>query len=146
MRQIRITVALIAMGLTLWLTLWQIRLIGGQEAVPAPTTEPVMRIPCKVIEVVDGDTVTVEVTLRARVRLVDCWADERNTPEGSAAQRYLQQVALQKEGLLEVEIVGMQRLDDAFSFGRILGRIYIDGADVSQRVVRAGHAKASKGR
>lgn len=141
MRQARITVALIAMGLTLWLTLWQIRMIGGQE----PTPEPVVRIPCKVIEVVDGDTVTVEVTLRARVRLVDCWADERNTPEGSAAQRYLQQAALQKEGLLEVEIVNMQRLDDAFTFGRILGRIYIDGGDISQRVVRAGHAKASKG-
>jgi len=38
--------------------------------------KPELSVPCKITEVYDGDTVTVEVTLTARVRLLDCWAPE----------------------------------------------------------------------
>ena|GEM_PF-4491871 len=130
--------ALVMMVLIILLTLSQVRRIAGEEP------RPVLRVPCKVVEVVDGDTVTVEVTLRARVRLTDCWAEERTTRPGARATRYLQQCAMDKDGILEVDLGKMQRLDEAFSFGRILGRVYIDGEDIGSRVVRAGHASATK--
>jgi endonuclease YncB( thermonuclease family) len=111
---------------------------------PQTQPEPALRLPCKVIEVVDGDTVTVEITLQARVRLLDCWSPERTTPEGAAAHRYMQRRALNKTGLLEIDLTRANRLDDVFSFGRLLGRIYLDGDDLSQRMVKAGHATTSK--
>jgi len=133
-----VCLALVMMVLIILLTLSQVRRIAGEEP------RPVLRVPCKVVEVVDGDTVTVEVTLRARVRLTDCWAEERTTRPGARATRYLQQCAMDKDGILEVDLGKMQRLDEAFSFGRILGRVYIDGEDIGSRVVRAGHASATK--
>ena len=138
MRNARVCLALVMMVLIILLTLSQVRRIAGEEP------RPVLRVPCKVVEVVDGDTVTVEVTLRARVRLTDCWAEERTTRPGARATRYLQQCAMDKDGILEVDLGKMQRLDEAFSFGRILGRVYIDGEDIGSRVVRAGHASATK--
>ena len=36
---------------------------------------------CKVLDVYDGDTVTVEVRTIARVRLLDCWAPEVRTKD-----------------------------------------------------------------
>lgn len=105
---------------------------------------PVLRVPCRVIEVIDGDTVTVEITLQTRVRLLDCWAAENGTPEGDAATRYVRRLANHKDGVLEVDLSALRRLDDAFSFGRLLARIYLDGTDLSERIVRAGHATATK--
>ena len=138
MRYVHIALAILAMALAILLVLWQVQTIAGEEP------QPVVRVPCKVVEVVDGDTVTVELVMRARVRLTDCWADERTTPTGARATRYLQQAALNKQALLEVDLVRLQRLDDAFSFGRILGRIYVDGEDVGRKVVRSGYARAQK--
>jgi len=138
MRYVHLTVAVACMALAIVLVLWQVQQISGEEP------QPVLRVPCKVVEVVDGDTVTVEVTLRARVRLTDCWAEERTTRPGARATRYLQQCAMDRDGILEVDLGKMQRLDDAFSFGRILGRVYIDGEDIGSRVVRAGHARVTK--
>ena len=118
---------------------WRAVQLRGQP----PT--PILRIPCKVIEVVDGDTLTVEVTLQARVRLKDCWAPETGTPEGDLARQYMRRVSLHKDGVLEVDLASMRRLDDAFSFGRLVGRVYVDGNDLSQRIVLAGHATTTKG-
>ena len=105
----------------------------------APT--PVLRVPCKVVEVVDGDTVTVEITFRARIRLLDCWAPESGTTEGDSATHYVRQVAQDKKGILEVDLSSSRRLDDLFTFGRLLGHIYIDDKDLSTQIIEAGHAK-----
>ena len=138
MRDARALIYLVVAVACLVIVILQMRAMGDEKA-------PVLRLPCRVVEVVDGDTVTVEVTLQARVRLLDCWAPDNGTPEGDAATRYVRRIANEKDAVVEVDLVSLRRLDDAFTFGRLLGRIYIDGQDLSQRVVQAGHATATKG-
>jgi len=84
----------------------------------------------------------VEVTIRARVRLLDCWAPELNQPGGPEAKAYLVKLANGKRAIMNVPIGA--RLDDSFSFGRVLSWLNIDGVDVSKSVVDAGHATAKK--
>lgn len=91
-----------------------------------------LSLPCKVTEIYDGDTATVEVTLTMRVRLLDCWAaeirtnDEHEKAVGLAARDALKTVAEGKSGRLFVPLDGLHRFDDAISLGRVLGHIWID--------------------
>ena len=55
-----------------------------------PLADPAAQlvVPCTITEWYDGDTPTVEITLRIRVRLEDCWAPEvtgRNKAQGLAS-------------------------------------------------------------
>ena len=117
----------------------------------SPPGDPHLVVPCQVVEVYDGDTVTVEFTLRARVRMLDCWAPEvrsRNADEkgrGLAAKEYLKQLAEGRRGVLTVPLQG-ERLDDLFTFGRLLGHIHLTGDDesLSEQMVREGHATTTK--
>jgi len=36
-------------------------------------------LPCAIVEVYDGDTITVRLTLDLRVRMLDCWTPEIRT-------------------------------------------------------------------
>lgn len=137
MREIRVWLYLVIAIACLVLVIMRSRAIGQERT-------PVIRVPCTVVEVVDGDTVTVEVRIHARVRLVDCWAPENGTPEGDAATRYVRRIANEKDAVLEVDLTSLRRLDDAFTFGRLLGRVYIADQDLSQRIVQAGHATVTK--
>ena len=130
----RLTLAIMAMAAAGFLTLWQIRVIRGE--VPAAA----IAVPCRVIEVVDGDTVTVEVTLRMRVRLKDCWAPELREEGGPESRDHMRRLALDQDAVLLVDLEGARRLDDVFTFGRIVGSIYVDGKDASQQQIEAGHA------
>jgi hypothetical protein len=103
--------------------------------------------------VVDGDTVDVRITIDARIRLLDCWAAERNTDAGRAAIESLQK-HLDEHGKRGVLIVPLDRgpdsrqsrLDDYFTFGRILGHVQLEGSPetVSAYQVRGGHATKRK--
>lgn len=136
---------------------------------PAPRSGVVL--PCEVVEWHDGDTCTLRLTCDVRVRLLDCWAPEvrgrkltdaeskRSNPEQEAI---LKQIAAEKQrgfdslnsvlqfapvgsrGQLEVPLDGAERSDDLFTMGRLLGRLWIDGKDVSALQVESGHAKAVK--
>ena len=104
-----------------------------------------------VVNVVDGDTVDVEVTRTVRVRLRDCWCPETRTrdPEekkkGLAAKDHL-------AGLLEdsndvilfIPADSEGDIKDVFTFNRVLGYIFIDSENVSSRMVADGHAAAKK--
>lgn len=102
----------------------------------------------KVIEVYDGDTVTVEIRKQLRVRLLDCWAPEIRTKDqaekaaGIKSRDYLRGLIDQKEVILSVP--ARRRIGDSFSFDRALGRIFIDGKDVSTLQVEAGMATKEK--
>lgn len=121
-----------------------------EKAVLKP--KPTINLPCRVVEVYDGDTVTVRVTMDVRVRLLDCWALEVKTRDKTEKQRGFESKQRMKEladgrhGLLVVPLSGVDRLDDVFTFGRILGRIYIEGNpdDVSSIMVRDGYATKTK--
>lgn len=119
-------------------------------AAPPTPPSPGLVTPVRVVEVYDGDTVTVEWTVRARVRLLDCWAAEIRTtdPEekqrGLAAKAYLQQLAEGQPALLQIPTSDASGLQDLFTFGRVLGRLWIAGEEVSAQMVAAGHASKRK--
>jgi hypothetical protein len=129
---------------------------------------------CRIVEVYDGDTVTVEFTVRARVRLVDCWADEIRTTDdaekarGLAARDHLAKLcgmtwdedAKRWTGstpatLFAPFVDGSGDVGSLFTMSRLVGRLWLDrqGAkgliggdksDLSTRQQKAGHAFASK--
>jgi hypothetical protein len=123
---------------------------------------------CRIIEVYDGDTVVVEFTVRARVRLIDCWADEIRTTDdaekerGLASRDYLaklcgmtwDEAAGGGQGrwtgstpaILFAPFTGDGDMGSLFSLSRALGRLWLEGdkTDLSTHQQRAGHAFATK--
>lgn len=105
-------------------------------------SQPHIVLPCKVVHVHDGDTLAVEVTLRANVRLLDCWAPELREAGGAESRVKLTELTSGKTGMLTIPLGN--GLGDSLSFGRVLGRIEIDGKDVSEAMVASGYAKERK--
>lgn len=128
---------------------------------PADTAPPEgLTLPGQVVEVHDGDTVTVEVTTRMRVRLIDCWAPEvtmdRRVPAaeraaakaaGNASREHLQRMVSKSPSCkLHIPRTG-DDIGDMTSMGRVLGKVWLsDDAtrSVSDRMVSAGHATKTK--
>tara|TARA_B100000749_G_scaffold280852_1_gene279295 strand:+ start:9446 stop:9901 length:456 start_codon:yes stop_codon:yes gene_type:complete len=111
--------------------------IASQEH-PEPT--PKLVLPATVTEVYDGDTVTCEITMRLRVRLLDCWAPELSDSGGAESRDHLKELAEGKPGKVVVSLAGVDRLDDVLTFGRLLAHVWVDGRDVSDAQVQTGHA------
>lgn len=118
----------------------------------------------EVVAVPDGDTVEIEVRRRIRVRLLDCWsAESRRDPRiksqidreaaklrGIAAAEHLRRVALGKRCTLTIpthtDDEGVTSdIGDVFSLSRALGRVWVDGKDLSELQVERGYATATKG-
>jgi endonuclease YncB( thermonuclease family) len=115
----------------------------------------------KVVRVIDGDTVDVEITRTIRVRLLDCWAPETRTkdPEekakGYESKKYLHNLLKQvfyndlaarkqKKVTLFIPADEQGELKDNFSFSRVLGRLFVSGEDVSELMIEAGKATRTK--
>ena len=101
-------------------------------------------ITAQVVDVYDGDTLTVELDgTRERVRLIGIDApevkDNRHGPAseyGSAAGLYLTALV----GGRTVELVlGVKERD---RYGRLLAYVYLDGVFINLEMVRAGYAVA----
>lgn len=105
----------------------------------------------------DGDTVTISVTHKFRVRLLHCWAPEvtidNRLPEskraaekaaGIASKKNLESLALGKEVVLQVPTD--EDLLKATTMGRVLGTVWLKDSDKSlnQMQVEAGHATKEK--
>lgn len=120
----------------------------SRQVVRLPTdAEPKLVLPCRVLRVVDGDTLDVVIPIRARVRLLECWAPETHGEEkvlGTFSAVHLNGLAKDKPGVLTVPIKDGNGLADLFSFGRLLGYVSVDGQDLSKAQVKAGHATARK--
>lgn len=128
-------------------------------------------LPCEVVEWHDGDTGTVRVTLDIRVRLLDCWApevkgrkltdSEKNLTKseqlavvnainaekqrGLDSLRSVSQIApIGSRGQLEIPLANVERSDDLFTMGRVLGKLWVNDKDVSALQVDSGHATAVK--
>jgi endonuclease YncB( thermonuclease family) len=90
---------------------------------------------CRIVEVIDGDTLEVEVTKRVRVRLLDCWAPESRTldlaekKKGLIAKGHLRQIAEGQPGVLYIAGHETCELGDSLTLGRVLGQIWVDGPD-----------------
>ena len=120
---------------------------------------PEITVAGKVIKVVDGDTVDVEVKTIIRVRLIDCWApeskiDNRVAKEkqkdvkdlGLKSKQNLTDLSLNKNVLVSVPISEKNDLTKSLTLGRILGRVWIDGDEksLSEHQIESGNATLLK--
>ena len=99
-----------------------------------------------VVKVHDGDTATdVVIHLHVQVRYRNCWAPEVNQPGGREATESAK-LAEGKSGRLFIPITGSS-VSDLFTFGRVIGEIWLDGSQESEseRQVRLKHASTRKG-
>lgn len=120
---------------------------------PEQRPEPGVMRRCRVVEVYDGDTVTLELITPLRLRLIDCWAPEIRTKDdkekalGNASKLHLQGLAEGKEGHVFIPLQNVDRLDDILTLGRVLGCVWIedDPESLSQKQVAAELASTTKG-
>lgn len=102
---------------------------------------------CRLIAVIDGDTVTLACPERGvfRARLLGLDAPEKYSPvctaEFVAAERatWALRMMILKAGALAVTPGETDR------YGRVLVRLELDGEDVARRMIREGHARAYAG-
>ena len=125
---------------------------GAGHATKAPQPGWITR--AKVVSVYDGDTLTVEVTRRMRVRLLDCWCPEVRTRDkeekkrGLAAKAHLAEL-LQEGSEVVLQIPSGTDLGKSFTFGRVLGNVWAKEdaeSSVSEQMVQSGHATSQKQR
>jgi len=104
----------------------------------------------RVVYVVDGDTVDVEIRRRLRIRLLDCWAPESRTTDqeekvrGLAAKKFLKELIQNKQVVLHIPTNGSEDIKDILTLNRVLGKLYLDDEDVSETMVANGYATKTK--
>lgn len=121
-------------------------LVGADEPAPtlADTPKPSLNLPCEIIEVYDGDTLTVRVAIDIRVRLLNCWAEELHKG-GKASKEHLQKIAPPgTTSILEIPLGGATRLDDLFTFGRVIAHVHCNGISLTEEQIASGHAYETK--
>jgi len=104
----------------------------------------------KVTNVVDGDTIDVEIDLgfdisfNSRVRLAGI-----DTPESRTSDKAEKVLGLESKEYLKSKIkdaksvvIKTEKMDSSEKYGRILGWIYLDGSDVSvnEQMISQGYA------
>lgn len=100
------------------------------------------RTKAKVVKVIDGDTIRVEVTRVLDVRLIDCWVKDK-TPLDDAAREVLESFG--KDVILEIPSSDDHEIKDEFTFGRVLGHILRhDGTNVGKYLCDIGLATPRK--
>lgn len=102
-------------------------------------------IPARVLSVHDGDTLKVECRVVMDVRLLDCWAPEitgATKESGIKSKLNLQRMAEGKSAVLHVPWNG--EIGKMTSLGRVLGKVIVNGKDMSAEQVQSGNAKAAK--
>ncbi len=104
--------------------------------------------PAEVVRVIDGDTVEITIDLGFKlalrgehVRLANANAPEKNTPAGVVSKGWL---AVQIEGKRCLVVTDDKNERD--KYGRILGRILIDGVDIGERAKAEHFAHGGPGR
>ncbi len=114
----------------------------------------------KVLRVIDGDTLEVEIRRTVRVRMLDCWAPESKQdprlPEarraaektkGQAARQNLNSLANGREVIVSVPLSDDGDIARSMTMGRVLGNVWlVDHPEKSLSVqqVEAGHATKEK--
>jgi hypothetical protein len=116
-------------------------------AATLPAAPPAMglTVPAECQSVHDGDTATFAITFRVQVRYLDCWAPELLKPGGPEAAASAR-LAEGKHGRLYVPLDDPLDLWRLLTFGRVLGKFWVDGAteSESERQVRLGFAGTTK--
>jgi endonuclease YncB( thermonuclease family) len=134
---------------------FSVALVADQNA-PSPswTTR------AKVLRVIDGDTLEVEIRRVVRVRMLDCWAPEsRRDPrldesrqqaekaKGQAAKENLISLANGREVIVSVPMAADGDVSKMWTMGRVLGWVWLADhpeKSLSAQQVEAGHAVTTK--
>lgn len=131
---------------------------------PEQAPRPGFSTDCVITEVYDGDTVVVEFTATARVRLIDCWAPEIRTKDdtekakGFDSRNHLAKAAGMQwnaearrwrgrtPARLHVPFGSGQDIGGVMTLGRVLGSLWLDGdrMSLSALQVTTGHATPAK--
>jgi endonuclease YncB( thermonuclease family) len=95
---------------------------------------PSAEFEARVVKVVDGDTLTVEIPGKPlqKIRLVDIDAPERDQPYGPESRSRLAALVASRD--VRIESYG------ADVHGRILGRVFVGSTDLNAELVRSGAA------
>lgn len=106
--------------------------------------EPGITTKATVIDVHDGDTLTVEIKRTVRVRLLNCYAPELKEPGGQEARDFLRKMVSGKEVVLTIPTSKNQNISDNFTFGRVLGHVYLGETNVAEELICHRHATRTK--
>lgn len=85
----------------------------------------------KVVDIHDGDTITVSVTKQFAVRFLDCWCaeinakDEKEKNKGIEAKKFLQKM-IKVNDEVSVEIPLYENIGKSITFNRFLGYVWKD--------------------
>jgi endonuclease YncB( thermonuclease family) len=105
-------------------------------------------VPGRVVGVIDGDTLLVDIDLgwrlwrhREPVRIANISCDEKHTPAGRAARSYADELIIQGQGC-ELHVLKWQE-----KYGRTLGLVTINGGqDFGGLMIQGGHARPGDGK
>jgi len=101
---------------------------------PAVPSFAVPRLPCRVLDVLDGDTIVVELLGRTeRVRLLRVNTPEKGRPAFPEAKAFLELLTKGMAVGLEFEPP-----DERDAYGRLLCYVFAEGTHVNVEIVRAG--------
>jgi endonuclease YncB( thermonuclease family) len=125
-----------------------------------PAPQPSWVTMAKVVRVIDGDTLDVEVRRVIRVRLLDCWApeskqdprlpEERRQAEkakGQASKASLAKLADGKTVTVQIPVDADGDISKSMTMGRVLGHVWLasdPSETLSEKQVRNGHATIEK--
>jgi len=106
----------------------------------------------RMLRVIDGDTVDVQLEIPVRVRLKDCWAPELHGDDkiaGEKAKTALQLMApVGTHLIVHVPTQEVDALAGVFTFGRVIADVYVreDDDSLNEHLVQMGHATREKRR
>lgn len=111
------------------------------------------RYRARIVRVVDGDTVDLDVDLgfrvrhRVRVRLLGINAPESAGPGASAAGKDAKAFLISRLGVAGLDVHLETHLDATDKYGRLLGKIWLKGIDrtINEEMVALGYAKPYDG-
>ena len=104
----------------------------------------------KVTRIIAGDTVDVEISRKVRVRLKDCWAPEKRSRDivekqkGMAAFSHLATLLHEEDVVLFIPADEQGEIKDIFTFGRVVGHVFLNEEDMSEHMIESGHATKEK--
>lgn len=112
-------------------------LFAGSAQAAAHPCDAISCLDAQVVGVADGDTVTLLIErpggpAQVRLRLTEIDTPERAQPWGARARQALAGKLFRRQ--VRVASEGEDR------YGRLLGRVYLDGRDINREMVREGHA------
>jgi endonuclease YncB( thermonuclease family) len=130
-------------GTTLGIGLLIGHLTGSQQAKTHNELNPEVVLPAIVTDIHDGDTVTCQFNIKANIRMLDNWSKEMSESGGKESKdNLIKNCPVGSEVLVKIPL--KDNISKSFTFGRLLGRVYKDGIDLSELQVSQGFATKKK--